>query len=401
MKRREFIKAGTATAAVAGAAGIGGAVGSACGGLFEGADLDVGRTSLPDMQAFLRDFDEGLEQVEAWSITDELGDTGEDLSREDSLARRAIRALYVTGMFGELPEAGQVHPGMQARIGRELPGMGETIHEMIEYLQGIPEEDLRAARDRLAEKSNPGMEFAEWIDDRAWSAHMSSERRLKTRGMVTQTVSRLKNQPPRSLVAEYTGKVEKLAAQAGSAVEIERLMIARMGERAFWEQQRRLAMYSAAWEEDGAAAGGQDLPDVDIPDWADESSDEPVDAGVTSEPVQPTSDGEQKIVMTQEQLDALIEQRKKQAKENAEKNRETEELTRDGVSASARKKKLMRAGGWCMGIGLLVGGLGAILVVTFDLGTMIAGMVLLTAGGILLLIGLITLIVGGIKYRNV
>jgi hypothetical protein len=272
--------------------------------------------------------------------------------------------------------------------------------------------------------------------------------------MLTQTVSRLKNQSPKLLIDEYVDKVEKTAAQAGSDAEIQRLMIARMGEQAFWEQQRRLAMYAAAWEDAGATAGLDDqdpLPPLDPPEPDAGPAAEPGDAGAAPPPAkaEPAAEwgvdlsdktcaqlehaiekarllyregkytkeqfgvrdaalraelarkecrAEGKIVMTQEQLDALIEARKEKVKQTTE-SLYGDGLARDGLTAGQRKTKLLRSAVLCFGIGFGIMAIALPIAFTVDYG-MVSGW-FGTAGAVLFFIGLIMLIVVGSKYSHV
>jgi hypothetical protein len=286
IRRREFIKAGAAAATVAGAAGTGGVVGSACGGLFDESLFEDAKLPLPDMSEYLRTVDDGMKRIAEWDRRDDIPETALDHALENDLGKKALRALYMSGMFGDLPDAGQVHPGMQARVERALPEMDEAVSEMAEYLASLSDEQLEHAQQYLKGKDNPAMEIAQWFDEVETALGVSHRRRLQTRAFVTQIVSRLKNQPPRSVFDDYIGKVEKMVARSGSPAEIERQMIARMGKDAFFERQQRLAMYAAAWQDEGVTADDfefEDLPPVIIPD-----PDE-IDAGVLDDtgPMEP------------------------------------------------------------------------------------------------------------------
>jgi hypothetical protein len=240
--------------------------------LFEDAKLP-----LPEMGEYLKKVDDGMKRIAKWDRRDDIPETELDRALENDLGKKALRALYMAGMFGDLPDAGQVHPGMQARVERALPEMDEAVSEMAEYLSSLSDEQVEHAQQFLKGKDNPAMAIAQRFDDVETALGVSHRRRLQTRAFVTQVVSRLKNQPPRSVFDDYIGRVERLAARSGSVEKIERQMIARMGKDAFFERQRRLAMYAAAWEDEGVTADDfefEDLPPVIIPD-----PDE-VDAGV-------------------------------------------------------------------------------------------------------------------------
>jgi hypothetical protein len=282
------------------------------------------------------------------------------------------------------------------------------------------------------------MEIAQWFDEVEKTLGVSPKRRRQTRELITHVVSRLKSQPPRMLFDEYIGKVQKVAAQAGSAEEIERHTIARMGKEAFFERQERLALYSAAWAEAGVT--GEDVPmddlfDEDIPAPLEEDGGVGVDAGAAIEvdagllPIDAGAAGSVRpSTVAEADHDSCAAMRRKliSARDHYSNERTTmnwaawksheelreraieagcwsheEELARDGLKGSEVKHKLLVAGWWCFGLGFVTLGISAILIfVVSDVAT-IVGAFLATPGGILLLIGLFMLPSVSYKYRNV
>jgi hypothetical protein len=312
MKRREFLKAGAATATVAGAAGVGGLAGSACAGLFDGKGFDVGRIPLPDMDEYIRKVDDGMKRIAEWDRRDDIPETELDKALENDLGKKALRALYMAGMFGDLPDAGQVHPGMQARIERSVPEMDEAVADMVEFLAQASNEETGKLQEFLRNKDNPGMEIAQWFDEVESALGVSQQRRRQTRAFLTHAVSRVKNQSPRRALDEYIGKVEKVAAQAGSVAEIERQLIARMGKEAFFQRQERLARYAALWAQEGVTAEDvpiDELSPVELPQPTDEDAGiAQRDAGVDEpEPIteaEPEREPEQEPSSAQSATDA-------------------------------------------------------------------------------------------------
>jgi hypothetical protein len=203
------------------------------------------------------------------------------------------------------------------------------------------------------------------------------------RSMVTQVVSRLKNQPPRLVFDEYIGKVRKQAALAGTVAEAQRYLAAQIGERAFWERQQRMAMLSARWQDEGAADDPAlpDAPPVEMkPDAGVEETES--DAGPT--PVV----GEERDRPT---VDSALE---------AERAKLRAELVDDSSLKVDEAKqsfyleqgdRRIRRGGWVLGIGGVTTAAGAVLACTYawpvgvGLGTVAA--ILLTVGVIMIAVG--------------
>jgi hypothetical protein len=447
IKRREFLKAGAATATVAGAAGVGGLAGSACAGLFDGKLFEGAELPLPDMDEYIRKVDDGMKRIAEWDRRDDIPETELDKALENDLGKKALRALYMAGMFGDLPDAGQVHPGMQARIERSLPEMDEAVDAMVEYLSGLSDGDLQLAQEFLRDKTNPGMEIGQWFDEVESALGVSGRRRAQTRAFVTQIVTRMRNQPPRTVIDDFVGKVEKTRARSGSAEEVERQMIARVGKEAFFARQERLAMYSAAWAQEGVTAEDvpvEELPPVELPPPEEFPEPEEADAGVPQDagpiqqkappasmkPEQPSSHDESaspedwsktSCQRLKDEMKALVAERHQGNISQVAYKLKYDDLRfqmvgagcvdskkpdygrrgKDELTPRQRKKKLLRTGAICLGVGVLLSGLAIVLVVTGDVGAIIAGAVLATPGAILLLIGLFMLPIAAIKYRDV
>ncbi|MCP4600512.1 MAG: hypothetical protein GY847_08265 [Proteobacteria bacterium] len=394
MKRREFIKTGAAGATVAGAAGLGAVGVASCSNLFSDFLPREGMPPLPDMDPYLAQVDQGLEAIASWKLSDDFEENGDGVGGgEEELLRKSLRSLYMTGMFGDLPEEGQVHPGMQERVRQALPEMDEAVFGMRDYLAGITPEEASEAQDYLKDKSNPGMEMAEWLDRQGKAVGVSTQRRMQTRSMMTQVVSRLRNQPPKSIFDEYIGHVDKLATQVGSDSEMQRQMIARMGKEEFFEKQQRLALLVQRWEDQGVVAQGApsprnpdaDTPDVGAPDVGAQSVQ---DAGALS-----AKDGN-KVTMTREETNAPTEKTKGKA---------VESTAAEGPSEQEKLREMRKAGAWCLGIGGGLAGLSGILLVvgvTVNLMVALAAGAVGSAAGVLLLCGLIVFIIRGVRKRR-
>jgi hypothetical protein len=274
--------------------------------------------------------------------------TPEDL-RGEALLRKSLRSLFVAGSFRDLHEDARTHPEVQERVWNAMPEMDEAVAgttELFESMTVTERADLnRALRD------DPGlaMRVVGAIDKEAAAHGVSTERRVHLRAIAAHTASRMK-QSSGMLFDEYTHKVRRLAAQPGSTAEFERRLAARMGQEAFDQMRERTFASAARWQADAPstpATGGLSVPPP--PDLGDD----------------------------------------RRSREPA-------------IDYAERRSNKLRAGAIVLGVGVLVGLVGAIAIPFWGsggLGGSSGGVVgfsagAFTVGGILLLAGIITLFVG-------
>jgi len=243
--RRDFLRVGAA----AGISGLVGASGVSCTA-FPGQKLfDPGiDPSLPDMKTYLSTVDRGMDHISNWNLSRDFAIPDASFEYQNRLAKASLRSLYLTAMFSDLPETGQMHPGMQHRMWQEVPEMDHAVFSTISYLDGLSAEERSELQRVLRDRQNPGMMIAEKIDEEAAILGLSKKRRLQTRSIFTQANFRLRKQSPDLIISEYVGKVQKMDEQCGSVAETQRHIAARMGRKQFFEKQQRLIAMAQEWE---------------------------------------------------------------------------------------------------------------------------------------------------------
>jgi hypothetical protein len=252
MERRKFIQL-SAAAGVSGVAALGG---SSCLVMNDGLRSHLETvTALPDMKDYLSRVDHGLGQIDEWRMakafqSEKIQDTG-DWGAEDQLVRDSLKTLYLAGMFGDLPDAGQVHPGMQNRLWQNMDTMDQAIFGTADYLRNRTSKENTELKRVLAQRPNPGMKIAEELDNHALAIGLSLRRRFQTRNMFAQASFRLAHQDPATVYHEYITKIDKMAARAGSAEEIQRKVASRSSEKIFWANQQHLQALASQWELSG------------------------------------------------------------------------------------------------------------------------------------------------------
>jgi hypothetical protein len=231
MKRRDFIKMGALGAGVAAVGGTG------CASLL-GATAGI---SLPEMGGYLRKVDRGLESIDRTVIYPGDPAIAERFPEENRMGQKAIKTLYMTAMFADLPPEGQAHPGMQRRMEKALPEMDEAIFGTSDYLAARTLGELDRVQRELKRRSDPAMAIGGWLDREGGRHGLSTKRRLQTRQMFAHVNGRLKNRDPGRFRDEYVAKVRKMRDRPWARADLERRLSARISEDAFWAKQEKSA----------------------------------------------------------------------------------------------------------------------------------------------------------------
>jgi hypothetical protein len=255
MDRRKFLKTSLA-AGVTGTTLLGA---SSCASVkfLEGSVPDE---PAPDVDDVVARMDAGMARISAWNPLDDfLGPQaeGKDLTAANSVARNAIKSLYVTAMFSDLPVESQLHPRIQKRIKTALPEIGAAADQMRQHLENhcdVSDEQIQGC---LNQDDEPGMRFLEQFNELAADNGITAQRRLQIRAMTTNILWRLKHQPPELLIQECNDKMERVAMSTGPDAAARRLVAARVTEEAFW-----------TWQQ-------QDDPNEDVSDYAKWSEENP------------------------------------------------------------------------------------------------------------------------------
>ncbi len=187
-----------------------------------------------DMDAYVAKVDEGMARIGRWSITANHPEFQGDREATDALARSAMQTLYLTGMFGDLPRAQQLHPGMQERMWTALPLMDDALDRMNAFLDARTDDELSRVQEALRRDGSLGERVGDALVAEAARCGTSAWRCQQVRGMVNQAAWRLANQPPELLIGEYRAKIERVDGSDVAAAARERWLTAKVGEGVFW-----------------------------------------------------------------------------------------------------------------------------------------------------------------------
>jgi len=269
VKRREFVK----TVAAGAAASASGCVGLGLGTLIPGSEM-----SMAAMDQFLGRFDSGLEAISEGSMFDEMAavigkehaeSRRDRLDQAEALGKRAMRTLYVTGMFRDLPEEARLHPGVQERMWGAVPEMEQSIWETTALLENLSEEKRARLKRVLEEKPDTVARIGEALDRRAAAGGIPLKRRLHLRHMMFEVGGRLRHSPALA-IDEYVGKVRKVESWSGDDAEIRRRLIAHHGKEHLWQLEQRSQELRNQW-----LASRRD----EIPGWKKKKKSTGISAG--------------------------------------------------------------------------------------------------------------------------
>ena len=223
MDRRDFIKRGALGAGIVGA-----------------YRPTTGVVQPVDMTAYLQRVDAGMARISQWSLVDSFPDFTGDPALLNSLGRKSMQTLYMTGMFGDLPVESQLDERMQDRMWDAQPVMDESLIEMRDFLTRQTPEQLERVRSTLRASPDVLRNISGTLDEEAARSGLSEPRRAQLSKMVGDVGWRIEHQPPPLIVNEYLDKTEKVSASDVRSEARERWMAARLGEKVFWQAEASL-----------------------------------------------------------------------------------------------------------------------------------------------------------------
>lgn len=246
LHRREFLKTSTLV-------GVGTAA-TACAGRDEGLlVVPASALSTADMDAYIARLDGSMNAIatgpspipklfpdKKWNSTDPVIKSGEELLRKN------LRSLLLVGSFQDLPEEGRAYPGMQARMWSSMTEMDEAMrgtHNSLSSMTPTERADIGRA---LRADPELGMRIVEAFDIEAAAQGLPMERRMHMRTLAVQVTNRLKQSSP-MFIDEYTTKTQKILTRSSDTEDVQRQILAALGEEEFFALRDRTFKYSERW----------------------------------------------------------------------------------------------------------------------------------------------------------
>lgn len=275
--RREFLKTSTLV-------GVGTAA-TACAGRNDSLIVVPPSTvTAADMETYLARLDRSMHALSTepspmvkifpakkFATTDPVIKTGEDLLRSN------LRSLLLVGSFRDLPEEGRAYPGMQNRLWNAMGEMDDAMRGMNKTLTDLTPTERADIGRALRDDPELGMRIVEAFDVEAEAQGLSMERRLHMRSLAVQSINRLK-QSSSMFIDEYTTKTQKILTRAPNAEDVQRQLLATLGEEEFFALHKRNLALAERWRI--AQAGSSQYPVYAAPAQKANSTDPqgPLDA---------------------------------------------------------------------------------------------------------------------------
>lgn len=244
--RREFLK-------TSGMIGVGTAATACAGRRDELIIVPPSTLTVADMEAYLARLDHSMDALATgpspmpkifpahkFSPKDPVIKSGEDLLRKN------LRSLMLVGSFQDLPEEGRVYPGMQSRVWGAMTEMDDAMRGMHRALSEMtPTQRADIGR---ALKADPelGMRIVEAFDVEAAAHGVPMQRRMHLRSLALQVTSRLK-QSSTMFIDEYVTKTQKVLNRSTDPEDVQRRLLATLGEEEFFALRQRTIEYSERW----------------------------------------------------------------------------------------------------------------------------------------------------------
>lgn len=180
-------------------------------------------------------------------------------SGSEDVVLQAVRTLFLTGAFKDLPEAARVHPTVQDTMWSALPEFDSAILGMKHRLDGLAPTE----RADLAREFRRDPEVAERVlavvDEAAAEREVSDARRLHLRRMGLWVCERLSHSSE-MLVGEYSRKLERVYERPTTFAESERKLMARLGTESFTAMRSRLREAEELYRVAGVQRVGRGRP---------------------------------------------------------------------------------------------------------------------------------------------
>jgi len=212
--------------------------------------------SAEEIAKVVREMDERLAWIDRHDARDKLfggthaGSSADLVEREQKtkLFRQAMRTLYVTGRFMDLPDEVKMHPDLQSRLWNAQPDMDEAVLGMTEVLESLRPEDHAAIQSTLRAQPDLMEGLASIMDATAKEDGLPVRRRAAVRTTTLSLADRMAKQAPNLVVDPYVRRVRRLQARPIPTTGAARAMAARLGEDAYWQQEQRLTDLAMRWQ---------------------------------------------------------------------------------------------------------------------------------------------------------
>lgn len=244
--RREFLKRSSLI-------GVGTAATACAGRHDELIIIPPSNMTVADMESYLARLDHSMNALatgpspmtkifppQKFSTNDPVIKSGEDLLRKN------LRSLLLVGSFQDLPEEGRAYPGMQARMWDAMTEMDEAMRGMHNSLRDMTPTQRADIGRALKADPDLGMRIIEAFDVEAAAQGVPMQRRMHMRSLAVQVTNRLK-QSSAMFIDEYVTKTQKVLNRSTDPEEVQRHLLATLGQQEFFALRQRTSEYAERW----------------------------------------------------------------------------------------------------------------------------------------------------------
>ena len=194
-----------------------------------------GAVGANELSAFLESLDGAMSAIDARSFFPTAKpELKERVASSEALAKKTLRSLLLVGSVQELPREQMAHADVQARLRASMGEFDDAMFGMTSMLEQLTVSERAEVSTALKKDPQLGMRVMGELDEAASSFGVSMKLRTKLRGISAQACARLR-QSPDLAIAEYTGKMHKVAARHGARAEAERRATAALGSSLLWQ----------------------------------------------------------------------------------------------------------------------------------------------------------------------
>jgi hypothetical protein len=190
----------------------------------------------------------------------------------ERMLRLGLEALVVADVARSIPAGSQLPGELAQRLDEVLPILDQCAVGYHGLLERTPPAVRRNVDRAFREQPATAMDLAEIIDGRAGEIGISSESRMRLRGLASNVGTRIRRQSANAVIDDTTTKIATIVGHAGADVRLARSIATTAMIDAIWQQVEGMPQGGGG----GAAATGSPVSQgVYVPDEPLEMPEQP------------------------------------------------------------------------------------------------------------------------------
>ncbi|WP_157068793.1 hypothetical protein [Sandaracinus amylolyticus] len=152
------------------------------------------------------------------------------------MIRLGLEALVVADVARSIPAGSHLPEPLAQRLDQALPVLDQCVVGYHALLERTPAAVRRNLDRRFRDEPDLAMHVTEVLDERARAIDISSESRLRLRGVARNVGARVRRQSTSALIDDCVGKIENVVGQGGADVRLARSLETHALIDAIWQQ---------------------------------------------------------------------------------------------------------------------------------------------------------------------